>query len=258
MPDLMPQLPRSLITEDALPLYGRIATRLWEDIRAGGGRTGDRLPSERVLSQRYAVSRVTLRAALVELETYGLVRAAAARGWFIADGAAGAATAARHTIQGFADYAKAHGLNARSRVLRAHVRACTVGEAERLKIAPGSDIFEMRRLRFLDDLVVVLEHNCLPLALCPVLASVDFNTASLYATLRGANPAQVPQTANYSVEARRPDAAERELLQVDEHVAMLVATQLAFNQSGRPLEFSIAVYRSDRYRFQASITDYQP
>ncbi|NED85559.1 GntR family transcriptional regulator, partial [Streptomyces sp. SID11233] len=33
------------------------------------------------------------------------------------------------------------------------------------------------------------------------------------------------------------------------------ATQLAFNQEARPLELTVAIYRGDRYRFRASITD---
>ena len=255
----MAQLPRSLFTDDALPRYSRIAAQIWDDVVASGGRAGDRLPSERVLAKRYAASRVTLRAALLELEKRGMVAASPTRGWFIADvGRSDPAGSPRHTVQGFADYAREHGLGASSQVLQSCVRACTVAESERLKIAPGTDIFEMRRLRFLNELVVVVEHNRLPLSMCPVLATTDFNTASLYATLRSGEPPQIPQTANYSVEARSPEAEERRLLQVDNGVAMLVATQLAFNQHGRPLELSVAVYRSDRYRFQASITDYRP
>jgi GntR family transcriptional regulator len=56
------------------------------------------------------------------------------------------------------------------------------------------------------------------------------------------------------VEARHPNAQEIELLEVDDTVPMLVATQVAFNQHDRPLEWTIATYRGDRYRFRASIT----
>jgi GntR family transcriptional regulator len=143
----------------------------------------------------------------------------------------------------------------RSVVLESGVRPGAITEAESLRIAPGADRFEMRRLRYLNGLVVVLEHNRLPLALCPALAATDFTTASLYATLRAADPPQLPRVAQYSVEARQPTAEERRLLEVDEIVPMLEATQLAFNQDGRPMELTVATYRGDRYRFQASITD---
>ena len=265
-PSDIPPLPPGLLADTAQPLYAQVAARLWDDMAAGGIRSGDRLPSERILATRYGVSRVTLRAALAELADRGRVEPSAARGWFVTAAATGGAAAPRRTIAmtglpgrpsvcGFADYAREHGLATHSRVLSSEVRPATVSEAEELRIGPGAALFEMRRLRFLDDLVVVLEHNRLPLALCPPLAATDFATASLYATLRDANPSQLPRVADYSVEARQPLPEERELLELPDRTPVLVAEQLSFNQDGRPLELTVAIYRGDRYRFRASITD---
>jgi GntR family transcriptional regulator len=253
-------LPRGLFADDALPLYERTAAQLLDDLRATAARAGDRLPSERALATRYGVSRVTLRAALAELEARGIVRPTSSRGWFVAEFdqpaepvAAPVATAPQ--VQGFADYAEVNGLTASSRVLSATVRPATVPESEHLRIAPGADLFDLHRLRFLDDLVVVLEHNRLPLTVCPALAVTDFNTASLYATLRAADPPQLPRVADYSVEARHPTPREMELLETGDTMPMLVATQLTFNQQDRPIELTVQVYRGDRYRFRASITN---
>ncbi|MFD0251764.1 GntR family transcriptional regulator [Streptomyces sp. NPDC127113] len=276
-------LPRGLLDADALPLYAQVAARLMDDITAGGARAGDRLPSERVLAERYAVSRVTMRSALADLANRGVIESSPARGWFLtstgtgtgtgtgtaaaaaAGASAGGGTAEAgdtpsappggRSVQGFADHALRHGLAARTRVLASAVRPARVQEAEELRIAPGAPLFEMRRLRYLDDLVVVVEHNRLPLALCPRLADTDFGTASLYATLRTATPGQFPRVADYSVEARQPTPEERELLEITDVTPVLVATQLAYNQDARPLELTVAIYRGDRYRFRASITD---
>ncbi|MEU4146940.1 GntR family transcriptional regulator [Streptomyces parvulus] len=267
-------LPRGLLDADALPLYAQVAARLMDDITAGGARAGDRLPSERVLAERYAVSRVTMRSALADLADRGVIESSPARGWFLRSTSAGtragagggeetgdasadrsASAPGGRSVQGFADHALRHGLAARTRVLSSGVRPAKVQEAEELRIAPGAPLFEMRRLRYLDDLVVVVEHNRLPLALCPRLADTDFGTASLYATLRTATPGQFPRVADYSVEARQPTAEERELLEITDVTPVLVATQLAYNQEARPLELTVAIYRGDRYRFRASITD---
>ncbi|MFC0112214.1 GntR family transcriptional regulator [Kibdelosporangium aridum] len=260
MPVVKTPLPRGLLADDALPLYERTAAQLLDDLRATAACAGDRLPSERALATRYGVSRVTLRAALAELEARGIVRPTSSRGWFVAEldqpaepVAARVATAPQ--VQGFADYAEVNGLTASSRVLSATVRPATVPESEHLRIAPGADLFDLHRLRFLDDLVVVLEHNRLPLTVCPALAVTDFNNASLYATLRGADPPQLPRVADYSVEARHPTPREMELLETGDTMPMLVATQLTFNQEDRPIELTVQVYRGDRYRFRASITN---
>jgi GntR family transcriptional regulator len=253
-------MPRRLFADDVLPLYARTAGQLLDDLREAAAREGDRLPSERSLATRYTVSRVTLRAALTELESRGVLRPASSRGWYVADldqgpAPVGGPAEAGPQVQGFADYARVNGLTARSQVLSATVRPATVLEAEHLRVAPGASLFDLHRLRFLDGLLVVLEHNRLPLAVCPALAETDFDTASLYATLRSADPPQLPKVADYSVEARHPTPREMELLEVDDTMPMLVATQLTFNQSDRPIELTVQVYRGDRYRFRAAITN---
>jgi GntR family transcriptional regulator len=255
-------LPQGLLGADSLPLYSRIAGRLLDDIAADGARPGDRLPSERSLAGRYGVSRVTLRNALNELAERDVIEASPARGWFLAQGYERAVPGSRpssapeggQSVQGFADYAEQYGFRLRDAVLESSVRAATVQESELLRVGPGAALFEMRRLRFLDDIVVVLEHNRLPLGLCPQLAETDFTKHTLFATLRRADPPQLPKVADYSVEARHPTDEERNLLEITDATPVLVATQLAFNQNAQPLEFTTAVYRGDRYHFRASIT----
>ncbi|MEU6325043.1 GntR family transcriptional regulator [Streptomyces sp. NPDC047009] len=255
-------LPQGLLGTDSLPLYSQIAGRLLDDIAANGARPGDRLPSERSLAGRYGVSRVTLRSALNELAERDVIESSPARGWFLAQGYERAVSASRpssapgggQAVQGFADYADQHGFQLRDEVLESRVRAATVQESELLRVGPGAALFEMRRLRYLDDIVIVLEHNRLPLGLCPQLAETDFTKDTLFATLRRADPPQLPKVADYSVEARHPTEEERNLLEITDATPVLVATQLAFNQNAQPLELTAAVYRGDRYHFRASIT----
>jgi GntR family transcriptional regulator len=246
------ELPRGTLDEPA-PLYERVAGRLWEDLRAGGARGGDHLPSERTLTGRYGVSRVTLRSALALLAERGAVRSAPSRGWFVAGEVAAAPAASR--VEGFADHARRNRIPLSTRVLVSRVRPCTVREAQRLRMAAGAELFEMRRLRSLDGRVVVLEHNRLPLARCPALAETDFSTASLYATLLTADPPQIPRRAEYAVQARPPTRAERRALELEgTAIPVLMARQFTFSQHGDPLELTDQAYRGDRYQFRASIS----
>ncbi|GAB2608598.1 transcriptional regulator [Paractinoplanes abujensis] len=244
-----------LIGPDAQPLYLRLAERLYDDLRAADGADGARLPSERQLAERYAVSRVTIRAALGELRERGVLVSLPARGWAVAAAPQrrGAGTAGR--VMGFADLAAQRGLTTRNQVLVSHVRAATSREAELLRTVAGADLFEMRRLRYLNDLVIAVEHNRLPLAVAPELATTDFGRRSLYEVLRAASPRQQPHYADYSVEARNATDEEREQLEITGPVPILSATQLTFNQEGVPIELTVQAYRGDRYTFRASITD---
>ena len=54
-------------------LYAQLADRIAKQILLGQYKVGDRLPSERELSQAFEVSRPTIREAIIALELDGLV-----------------------------------------------------------------------------------------------------------------------------------------------------------------------------------------
>jgi len=66
-------------------LYEQVAAALHADIRKGRLGPGDRLPSERELVERFKVSIGTVRAALVQLKSEGLVTSHQGRGVFVTD-----------------------------------------------------------------------------------------------------------------------------------------------------------------------------
>lgn len=79
-------------------LYRQIADQLAELIRRGEFKPGDRLPSERDLSQQFNVSRASVREALIALEIDGLVDVRVGLGVF-----ANAAPAANSRMAGLAE-----------------------------------------------------------------------------------------------------------------------------------------------------------
>ena len=58
---------------DTRRLYEQIAQKLARDIATGRYELGQRLPSEREMAQAFAVSRPTVREAIIALELDGLV-----------------------------------------------------------------------------------------------------------------------------------------------------------------------------------------
>ncbi len=68
---------------DRTPVTQAVARRLQDMIRSGEMKQNEKLPSQRILSERLNVSRASLREALLTLETLGLVRTYPARGTFV-------------------------------------------------------------------------------------------------------------------------------------------------------------------------------
>src|SRR5437899_3230 len=68
---------------DTTPVYQRIANDLRALIKSGQYAPGVALPSERKLMERYNVARMTVREALAELRTEGLIRSEPGAGVFV-------------------------------------------------------------------------------------------------------------------------------------------------------------------------------
>jgi GntR family transcriptional regulator len=68
---------------EAAPAYQLLATQLRQDIAAGRYDNGVRLPTESELSERYEVSRQTVRRAFVDLVADGIVYRVPGRGTFV-------------------------------------------------------------------------------------------------------------------------------------------------------------------------------
>ena len=161
------------------PCTRRSRRLITAEIRRGAFRPGSPLPPERVMCEQLGVSRVTCE----RLCSPSLTTAC----WLPpTDGRGSSPTPCSgelpNMLQSLTEVAVARGLRVTSRVTLVHVREASLDEAEQLDRS-GSPLFEMRRLRRLDDVPVSLHHVRLPLDICPHLPEVDFESASLYQTL---------------------------------------------------------------------------
>ena len=66
-------------------LYKKIYHFIKEQIESGRLQIGDRLPTEKELSEQFSVSRITSKRALVELEQEGLITRSRGKGSFVAE-----------------------------------------------------------------------------------------------------------------------------------------------------------------------------
>ncbi len=68
------------------PLPQVVARRVQQKILDGEWKQGDQIPSQRILSEHFNVSRASLREALLTLETLGLIRTEPGRGTYVTAG----------------------------------------------------------------------------------------------------------------------------------------------------------------------------
>jgi GntR family transcriptional regulator len=241
--------PEAARTLDRLqPRYLRVGEQLAAELAGDGRPPGWRLPPERALAEHFGVSRVTLRRAMVEMERAGTL-ARDGRGWTVAGPRVGEPP---NELMSFTQMAVARGLRASARVLTVRFRAATLDESDILGIAPGADVFELERLRSMDDVPILIDRSLIPRGLVPGIDGVDFAEASLYGVLEDRFGIR-PTRARFAVEAVPADPRAAHLLDLDQGRPLLRCRQVTEDASGRTVESCEMRYRGDRYRFRATL-----
>jgi GntR family transcriptional regulator len=232
-------------TASPQPLYHEAYQELVRRIDNGELTPGDRLPSERWLGESLGVSRTTVRRAVEQLITDGVV----------IDDAGGPTVAGgptNNTLMSLTEVAEAKGLAVSARVLLSEVRPATFDEADTYNVAAGSDMFELRRLRLLDGSAVSVDHDVVPLRHLPKAQKIDFSQASYYAALDAAGHRLVKSRVQIEAWAATKEIAK--LLDLEVGAPVLVSTDQSSDASGQLITIGRTIFRSDRHRFLATFT----
>ena len=229
--------------------YQRVQESLAEELARDRRPAGSPLPPERALAEHFGVSRVTMRRALDELERAGVVSRTPGGGWAVAATRIGEPP---NELMSFSEMAASRGLVARSRVLTERVRPATIDEADTLGLAPGASLFELERLRLMDEVPILVDRTRIPLSLAPDIGETDFSTESLYTVLEERYGVRAAR-ARFSLEAIAADERLAALLELEPGGPLLRCDQLTEDETGRSIEMCEMVYRGDRYRFRATL-----
>jgi DNA-binding GntR family transcriptional regulator len=122
-------------------------------------------------------------------------------------------------------------------------KVCPEEVAQQLAVVTGSDVFLLKRIRYVDEDAVSIEESWVPAHL---IHDVDAIGVSLYDYFRSQHI--FPQRTRSRVSARMPDASSRRTFKWIK-VPVLVIKQVALDQQQRPIEYSISYCRSDLYVF---------
>lgn len=231
--------------QSPIPLYYQLAEHIREQIRSGELRPGDQLPSERLLSEHYGISRMTVRQALAYLVREGALVARHGLGTFVAEPKL--TYDALHLL-GFTEEVMRRGGKAISRVLEQQRVTPPPRVAQLLQLNVGDEATHIVRLRLAGDIPLLLETTYVPTALCPGLEREDLATQSLYAIMEqnyGVRLARSQQT----LEAALANDYESRLFGIEPGAPIILFEGVTYDERGRPAEYCKAAYRGDRFKF---------
>ena len=231
-----------------LPLYLQVEEDMRRRIQTGRWPPGQRIPSEQELCSLYGVSRITVRQAIANLASGGLVVREPGRGTFVREPTL---TAGMRGLTSFTEEMAQLGLRAGARVLRVGTEPASAELAERLRIDPGNPIVVIRRVRLGNGKPIGIQTSRLIAARFPGLEEADLTDSSLYAFLEE-QYGVVPTEAEETFDVVAIDAADARVLGVKPGVCGFRVQRLTFDLTG-PFEFVTSIMRGDRYQIRLGL-----
>lgn len=175
---------------EALTTVAVICLTLSEKIANGAFSAEGRLPSERQMSEQFSTTRITLREALSQLEGQGLIYREVRRGWFVSP-----PRIVYNPLQRshFHAMAREQGRSARTEVIDAKVLIASDAVCGKLTLPPKSEVYCIRRLRYLDGRPVLYVEHYLNPQFFPNILSADLTQSltDLYSSQYGVSYGRV-------------------------------------------------------------------
>jgi GntR family transcriptional regulator len=241
----------NLNTTSPIPKYYQLAEILRNQIADGSINPGDQLPTEDALSQKYNLSRGTVREAIRVLEKDGYIQREQGRGTFVSFPQRVESTF--FTLSSFNEDMRLQGRQPSSLVLTAEVLPAPLKVAEQLQIEQHKPILQIVRLQLADGQPVVHETRYLAQSLCPALLSDDLESTSIHWLLiQKYNIPLVRMT--HTVEAGSLSAAQSVLLQAEPGATAFFVDRLTYTEKNGekiPAVWFQAIYVEENYHIQA-------
>lgn len=205
---------------------------------------GDPISSEREFSEKYDISRMTVRQAINNLVNEGILVRKRGKGTFVAE------QKVEQPLSGltsFSEDMRSRGLKPLTKILSFQQISSDKNIAAKLKIAEGVPVYEVSRLRLADESPMALEISYLPANIITDLTE-DTVYASLYEYIENELNLQISH-ATQTLESSLAQKSECSILQIEEGDPVLLIERFSYLQNGEAFEYVKSIYRGDRYKF---------
>lgn len=225
-----------------LPLWAQLAAELRRRIAAA--EFADHFPTEAELATGYEVSRHTVREALRDLRSRGLVDSRRGRGTRVSEPRFHQPLGALYSLFRFVE---AQGVVQRSTVRALELRTDPAA-ARRLGLADSTTLVYVERLRLADGRPLALDRAWIPESIGRPILGADLSHAALYDQMAERCGTR-PDRGHEEIRAVVPTPAERRLLRLPRGAGAFHIERLA-RVGSNPVEWRSTLIRSDLYGFE--------
>lgn len=203
------------------------------------------LPSERIMMKQYNVSRTTIRNVLSKLETENIIYKIQGKGTFISKNII---SQKLDNFYSFHNEMKALGKNPSSKLIYHKVLKCDSFFEEIFKIPSNSKIYEIRRLRLLDNRPVILEKTYIPEYRFEKFDFDKLNLEAMYEIFKNDYNVKFEKAVETFKPIKIKDKEDIKLLNVSKNDVAMELIRKTY-EKGKIIEYTISHVKSDIFEY---------
>jgi len=229
----------------ASTLYAKVEEAIAAEIAQGEYGAGDQLPTEDALLERFQVSRITVRRAIQNLVSRGLLEVRRGRGTFVL---APRIEAELTRLTGFVEDMNAAGRKATARLVTRRVISAPARVAQRLQLTKGTKVMLIERVRIADGIPLSFDRTYLPLEIGRQIVRNDLTIQPIFTLLEERYAVPLVE-ADYELEAVTADKALAQALKIRVGSPIFQIERTSMTTGRRPVDYEVLSYRGDVVRF---------
>lgn len=238
-----------------IPKYLQISAWLKELIQTGRYEKGKQLPSEIELSKMCDVNRNTLRQAIGELVSAGILRKEKGMGTFVSSSMPVALKHKLNRISSFSDDLSEISLKEKTKILKKGIEDAKDHVAKTLLLGANNKVIVVYRLRAGNGIPLIYEESCLPCGMFKDILDMDL-TGSMYKIISERFNIVLAR-CEQTIRAINLKGKTAKILGLAENSAGIFMESITFDQNSIPIEVLHSYYRGDKYIFEVELGRYR-
>lgn len=217
-----------------IPFYIQLKDYILEAIRDGHFKQGDKLPTEKELMDQFKLGRVTVRAALLELEHEGYIEKRHGIGTFVSN---------RSRQSGFEPLIslsfslKSMGIKAENKIILNEEIPMTQELLEQIKLTDATSVQHLLRIREAEGEPIAIEHSYFDSIIYKQLEGYNLEESLADLLLNKINISVIK--IDQSMRIRKPTEYEKEVLLIEDTNMVMELTRWLYTEENVPPFFFV-------------------
>ncbi|RKL66953.1 phosphonate metabolism transcriptional regulator PhnF [Salipaludibacillus neizhouensis] len=231
-----------------IPIYHQLEEYIKQLIDSGQLVPGDILPSEREYSDKYGISRMTIRQAIINLVNERYLYRVKGKGTFVME------KKFEQDLQGltsFTEDMKARGMKASSKLIKFKIIPAHLKLAKSLDIQEHDPVYEIVRIRLAEEIPMALERTYISANLVQGLTE-EIVQNSLYKYIEDTLHMKIA-SGTQIIEAAIANEQEVKYLDISDKSPIMLMERSSKLDDQTIFEVVKSSYRADRYKFMIDL-----